>query len=390
MKYMNIGKDILKRLKSHGHEAYFVGGFVRDKMLDIISNDIDITTSATPEEVTDLFDFVKNTGAKFGTVTIIIDSFRFEVTTFRSEGRYINNRKPSEVTFSTDVKDDLKRRDFTMNAIIMDEDENYSDYFNGIEDINNRIIKTINDPSERFLEDALRMLRAFRFSSKLGFDIEANTLNALKENKTLIKNISIERIMVELEKIFKGAFKNKALKYMVETDFHKELFGLDKGIEYLSEFIGEVTPIEAFIVSFVLNDFEDVWRFSNKNMRLIHAVLNLHEVTKDLEFNKYIMFSNGLDSCLLSNRISVILGYKDQEEDIRRINDSLIVKDVCDLKFKGQDILALTTLKKRSIIALVIDDLLYNVIMEILPNEYGVLKEFALKRVEELQKDLER
>lgn len=389
MNIFETGKEVIKCIKSHDKEAYFVGGYVRDLYLNRTSQDIDITTSATPEEVISYFSNVKNTGKKYGSVTVLKGEFKYEVTTFRMDGAYINNRKPEEVTFTKSLEEDLKRRDFTMNALVMDENEEVIDLFGGRQDIDNQIIRSIGDPFKRFEEDALRMLRAFRFSSQLGFDIDQDTLNALEAQKHLIQNISIERVMVELSKLFVGPYKEKAIQYIVQTNFHKELYGLEQGLEFLQEVSTEYSPLEAFTACFILNDIDDVWKFSNREMKVILRVITLHEVTKEGIWNKYILFSNGLDICLLTNKVSVLLGYKDQAKEIEDIWNSLLVHDVCDLKFKGQDILELTNLRKRSVIALVIDDLLYNVIMEIMPNEYEVLKEFALQRVEELQQEME-
>ena len=389
MNFFETGKEVIRIIKSHDKEAYFVGGYVRDLYLNRESKDIDITTSATPEEVMSYFHNVKNTGKKYGTVTVLKGEFKYEVTTYRMDGPYVSNRKPEDVTYTESLEEDLKRRDFTMNAIVLDENEKVVDLFGGRKDIENQVIRSIGDPNKRFTEDALRMLRAFRFSSQLGFDIDQATLEALQTQRHLIKNISIERVMVELSKLFVGPYKQKAIKYLVETNFHKELYGLEEGLEFLQNVSLDYIPIEAFTACFILNDIEDIWKFSNREMKLMLRVINLHEVTKDGKWNKYILFSNGIEICLLTNKISVLLGYEDQSIDIQGIWDSLLVKDVCDLKFKGQDILQLTNLRKRSVIALVIDDLLYNVIMEIMPNDYEVLKEFALKRVEELQQKME-
>ncbi|AIO18682.1 CCA-adding enzyme [Candidatus Izimaplasma bacterium HR1] len=387
-RYFENAKGILKRLKSKGYDAYIVGGYVRDKVIGLKSDDIDITTSATPEEVDEVFENVKNTGRKFGGVTVIIDDHKYEVTTFRLEGEYAKHRYPKDVSFSKEVFDDIKRRDFTMNALYMDENENINDKFNGLKDIEDKIIRTINDPKERLNEDALRILRAFRFVSKLGFDIELETLAAITSLKHLVKTVTIERIMVELDKIFNGDYQKKAIKYLVKTGISEELYGIDKGLEYISNIKEFVYPLEVFIISDILGDLEDTWRFSNNNYRLIKQVVNLHEVTKENEFNKYILFSNKLDPCLLTNRINVLLGYKDQKQFIMDMYKDMPVMDVCDLKFKGQDILALTTMNNRRLISLVIDDLLYNVIMGIMPNEYEVLKQFSLRRVAELQKEM--
>jgi tRNA nucleotidyltransferase (CCA-adding enzyme) len=389
--YLNKAKKILHTLKQHNHDAFIVGGFVRDHVIGLASNDIDITTSATPEEVIALFDNVKNTGRKFGGVTVIIDQDTFEVTTFRLDGEYQNHRHPTEVSFSKNIYDDLKRRDFTMNALYMDESGHIMDQFDGKKDIELKLIRTINDPNERFHEDALRILRAFRFVGKIGFDIEQETLQAITNLKHLIKSISIERVMIELGKIFESKHQKKAIKYMIETGVTKELYGLHTGLKYISNEIQEhLYPIEIFIICFALEEYQDVWRFSNKQYRLIEKVLNLHEVTKDNEFNKFILFSNKLDPCLLTNRINVLLGYQDQRDFIMQMYHEMPVMDVCDLAFKGQDILALTSMKNTRLIGLVIDDLLYNVIMGIMPNEYETLKAFALERVAELQTEWEK
>lgn len=384
--YINQGKQIIKHLNANGYEAYFVGGAVRDYQLGLNFTDVDITTNATPEEVIHLFKHVKETGKKYGSVTVLLDDYKYEVTTYRHDGVYTDNRRPETVTYSKSIIDDLKRRDFTMNAIIMDENFVVYDHFNGLQDIKDQIIRTIHNPQDRFTEDALRMLRAFRFVSKLGFDIENRTLSAIKDCKDLIKNIAIERVMVELDKIFSGPFRNKALLYMKETKFDEELYGIHQGLQYIQTIEEPLSSIETFIICFIKGEWDNIWRFSNKQGRLIKQVINLHEVTKEDVFNEFIVFVNSQEICLLVNKINVLLGYPDQEDLIQQIGNNLVVKDVCDLAFKGQDILQLTTLKKRSIIALVIDDLLYNVIMRIMPNEYETLKEFALKRVEELQR----
>lgn len=387
-KHFEKAKEVLIKLHAAGYAAYFVGGYVRDLLLGIESEDIDITTNATPEEVIALFKHVKETGKKYGSVTVLMGKDKYEVTTFRSDGDYIDNRHPEVVTFSEDIMDDLSRRDFTINAIIMDEHQEISDHYNSIEDLHNKIIRTINDPSKRFKEDSLRMLRAFRFVSKLGFDIEKRTLEAIVESSHLIKNISIERVMVELDKTFRGAYRTKALKYMIDTGVVKELYGLEKGIKFISTIDSLLTPIEAFIICFVMDDFEDVWRFSNKHKRLIKQIMDLHEVTKEDIFNKFIVYVNGLDTCLLANKINTVLGFKDQAQLIKKLDKALPIHDVCDLMFKGQDIMWLTPLRKKSWIGIIVDDLKYNVIMGYLPNDYEILKKYALKKVDELIQEM--
>ncbi|MFW5864623.1 MAG: CCA tRNA nucleotidyltransferase, partial [Candidatus Izemoplasmataceae bacterium] len=216
-KTLQNGKRILKKLHASGYEAFFVGGFVRDSLLNLPTKDIDITTNATPLEVKDLFNKVISTGEKYGTVTVVIDNTPFEVTTYRSEQAYHDYRRPSGIQFAKTLKEDVSRRDFTINQLIMDVDGDIIDYFDGLNDLKNGIIKTINDPYERFKEDALRMMRAFRFVAKLGFKIEENTLKAITSSRDLLKEIAIERIQDELIKLFDEPYKQHAISAMQET-----------------------------------------------------------------------------------------------------------------------------------------------------------------------------
>lgn len=194
-------RDILNKLIENNFEAYIVGGCVRDVVLNEEPKDYDITTSAKPENVINLFDKVILTGLKHGTVTVVVNNQNYEVTTFRIDGEYKDKRHPKEVKFVKNLKEDLSRRDFTINAMAYNDIEGFKDYFNGIEDLKNKIIKTVGDPEKRFLEDALRMLRAIRFSAQLDFKIEEDTLNAIKKLKNNVKNISKERTREEFNKI---------------------------------------------------------------------------------------------------------------------------------------------------------------------------------------------
>jgi tRNA nucleotidyltransferase (CCA-adding enzyme) len=194
-------KFIIDTLINSGYEAYIVGGCVRDSILQKYPKDWDITTKANPEEVMKLFDKVVLTGLKHGTVTVMINNEGYEVTTYRTDGEYEDNRHPKEVKFVSSLKEDLARRDFTINAMAYSEKDGLVDYFGGIQDLNNKIIKTVGEPKKRFNEDALRMLRAIRFSAQLNFKIDENVLYMIKELKYNIKNISKERIREEFNKI---------------------------------------------------------------------------------------------------------------------------------------------------------------------------------------------
>lgn len=193
--------DIIEELMRHGFEAYAVGGCVRDMVLGREPEDWDITTSATPQEVKKIFRRTVDTGIAHGTVTVLVDKDHYEVTTYRLDGEYEDNRHPKEVCFTSSLAEDLKRRDFTINAMAYNEKEGFTDLFGGMEDLKKGLIRCVGSAEERFDEDALRILRAVRFCAQLGFDIEEDTMNAIRAKVSHLRNISAERIRVELTKL---------------------------------------------------------------------------------------------------------------------------------------------------------------------------------------------
>ena len=192
---------IIKRLQEHGYDAYAVGGCVRDSLLGRIPADWDITTSAKPMEVKALFKRTVDTGLQHGTVTVLLDKEGFEVTTYRIDGEYEDSRHPKEVIFTGKLEEDLKRRDFTINAMAYNDREGLVDVFGGARDLKQQVIRCVGEPRERFTEDALRILRAVRFSAQLGFMIEEDTAKAAGELAHTLNKISAERIHTELVKL---------------------------------------------------------------------------------------------------------------------------------------------------------------------------------------------
>lgn len=193
---------VMFRLENKGFEAFLVGGCVRDLSLRRQSKDFDVTTNATPDQVQTIFTNTISVGAKFGVVVVVMDGVQVEVATYRADGAYTDGRRPEEVVYSKSAKEDVVRRDFTMNGLLMNSYGDIIDHVGGQEDIDLGIIRAIGDPNVRFAEDALRMLRAVRFAAQLGFEIEAKTLEAIRDNARLLKVISRERVAVELFKIF--------------------------------------------------------------------------------------------------------------------------------------------------------------------------------------------
>ena len=192
---------IIRELMAHGFEAYAVGGCVRDSILGRQPGDWDITTSARPEQVKQIFHRTVDTGIEHGTVTVLVDKEAYEVTTYRVDGEYEDHRHPKEVTFTASLEEDLKRRDFTINAMAYNPKTGLVDIFEGVEDLKRKVIRCVGDPRERFDEDALRILRAIRFSAQLGFEIDEVTKMAMTEKADTLKDVSAERIRVELVKL---------------------------------------------------------------------------------------------------------------------------------------------------------------------------------------------
>ena len=220
---------IVGKIREHGYEAFAVGGCVRDTLLGREPGDWDITTSAKPEEVKAIFGKTVDTGLQHGTVTVIRNREGYEVTTYRIDGEYHDGRHPDSVEFTSNLKEDLKRRDFTINAMAYSHETEIVDEFGGMEDLDNKIIRCVGLAHDRFTEDALRILRAIRFAAQLGFEIEDETYKAISDIAPNLKKVSKERIQVELTKLLLSDYPEKMA--MVEAT------GIS---QYVTEQFGEV------------------------------------------------------------------------------------------------------------------------------------------------------
>ncbi len=317
-------KEILNRFHKNGFEAFCVGGAVRDSVMDVPVGDWDITTSALPHQTKEIFSDCKtiDTGLKHGTVTVLINKIPFEITTYRIDGEYQDNRHPEGVLFTENLSEDLKRRDFTINALAYNEEVGLVDLFSGQDDIYNSIIKTVGDPSTRFNEDGLRIMRALRFSSSLGFKIDEETSKAIHENKDLLKNISAERLQVELIKLICG--KN-AFNVLMEYP------------DVLGVFIPEILPCVGF-TQYGKKHAYDVWEHichtvdtipPEKDLRLTMLLHDLGKIPThklndngDSTFKNHAMVGGEMAKEILTrlkfdkktiNRVSYLVSYHDFE-----------------------------------------------------------------------------
>lgn len=385
---------VLDILNNHGHKAFFVGGFVRDYLLHIPTDDIDIATDATPGEVAAVFPLTKPTGVKYGTVTVFVGKYKFEVTTFRKEGGYIDYRHPETIYFSDSLEEDLKRRDFTINAMAMSAQMEVIDPFNGRDDLKKRLIRAVGDPNERFQEDALRILRAFRFVAKLGFSLEEKTSQALVKSIGLLEKIASERIIGELEKIISYPKAHLALKMMHEHQMGDAIKDLKKALELIStRTFYNLSVWEFYALSFYLMGYTDIpkeWRFSNKERKHIAVLTELVQATIDKPFSRLLVYRYGLDLCLSANRILMYLGQPTNQEDaVCDIWNSLPIRSSRELDFGAEDIKTGWPEIDERLIGSTIDEVVNAVVIGKLQNNKDEILEYVKKILEKKRTELE-
>jgi tRNA nucleotidyltransferase (CCA-adding enzyme) len=366
-------KDALKIitiLKKAGFEAYLVGGVVRDYFLKMPFNDIDITTSAKPWEVEKLFHKTKPTGLKFGTVTVFMASKEYEVTTFREDFDYLDSRHPNRIVFTDKADVDVKRRDFTINGLLMDSDLNLLDFVGGKKDLDYKIIKAIGDPNIRFKEDALRILRAFYFVSKLGFEIEEETLNSIKENRFSIYEIAFERVLNEITKLLNEKHQIKALKYILDCQVDEVLPGLSDGIKYLVKNDLALKTDRFFCLAFTLNgSVPNYWRFSNKYLNYYQKVVELANLTTKI--SSFELYNYGINISSMANHINLLLNRTTQTQDeVNELYKKMPIKSVLDLAITAEEIIKIKNKKAGAWLKKVQDKLIAEIISGQLENKY--------------------
>ena len=378
MTYLEAGLEVLKLMEMNGYEAYFVGGFVRDFILDYEPNDIDIATNALPEQLSNIFEVIK-TGIKYNSITIVYEGYHFEATTYRIEGAYIDNRHPI-YQIASNLTDDLKRRDFTINAMAMNKDYLIIDLFDGQKDIQNKLIKTVYDPHRRFSEDALRMLRACYFSAKLGFEIDKETLNAMRKLGHLVQSLSQDRISWELEKLINSKYVNIGIKYLVDTNIAPYLSYFKNGIYILNS----KNKISFSWVEFLAICFYD--NVNNLNEIHLKSVLSNKvkqaiELAKKQPKNAYTnidLFDYGKEVALISNKLNIVFNNsKDNTKNIEKNYDTLAIHTLMELAIKGQDIIDNIKLENNKMVSVILQDVKEKVLLNKLENN----KECILKYI---------
>ena len=318
---LDIALKLLEEITSHGFQAYIVGGFVRDYILGIDSNDIDINTNATPKEIKDIFDSCLP-NEDYGSVTVIKKGVRFEITTFRKEMNYLDNRRPSQIEYIDDLYQDLLRRDFTINTLCMNKDGEIIDFLGGRSEIDNRVVKTVGNAKTRFEEDSLRILRAVRFATLLDFELDKETKEAIIETRELLRNLSYYRKKEELDKIFGSSNADRGIQLLLDL-------GLNKYLEL--DNLNKVTCTSSLIGVWSILNVVDKYPFNSNEKELIK---NINEAFLLNNLDPMALYKYGLYVNSVAGEIKGL--------DIKNITESynnLVIQSRRDLDITSDDIM---------------------------------------------------
>ena len=381
---------VMQQLVDAGYEAYFVGGSVRDMLLHKPISDVDIATSATPQEVKEIFSHTVDVGIEHGTVMVIYHKEGYEVTTFRTEEGYEDFRHPDKVTFVRSLEEDLKRRDFTINALAIGIDDQLIDFFDGIGDLERQCIRCVGDAKERFNEDALRMFRAVRFVGQLGFQIEEETKNAISLLKMNLSKVAVERMKVEFEKMIQSGHRKEALQLFVETSLYQAcpLFdGKGEILLKLAEFpIKEMSVLQAWILfvdALNLSDKEVThllksWKSSNEQIRDVLVGYKTYRARKEDEWNFFLAYDCPYKVACEVEQLLIAQGKSESMRELEGTYQSLPICSMNDIHLNGHDIIRILKLdKKGPIIGQVLKTVEKMILEQSISNDAEVLETYV-------------
>ena len=351
--------EVLNKLSQNGYLAYIVGGYPRDTLLGKTTKDIDICTNARPIEIMELFDTEAMSDVKYGSVKVIYKNYKFDVTTFRKDIKYEDNRKPIKIKYIDDLKKDLLRRDFTINTICIDKDGNYVDLLDARSDIDNKIIKTVGNPRYRLKEDSLRILRAIRFASILDFEIDDKTKNYIVKYGYLLKNLSGSRKKEELNKIFSSVNKDKSKKLLIDLGIDKWL-----GIKNMKD----VLMCDDIIGIWSQLELEEEIPMTKSEKELIK---NIREMFK-LDINSYSVYKYGL---YVSTVVGSIKGVSYKK--INDIHKNLRIYSRSDINIKAMDIANILNKEPGNYLSDILLDIENKIVMNEIDNEHDILCEYV-------------
>ena len=353
----NTALELLSKLNESNFKAYIVGGFPRDLYINKKSTDVDICTNATPKEIKEIFKESKINSEQYGSVSLIFKNVRFEITTFRKEKKYENNRYPIKIKYINNLIDDLSRRDFTINTLCIDSNGNYIDLLNAKKDIDNKIIKCVGDSNKKIKEDILRSLRAIRFATILNFKLDDKLKNAIKKNKNLLKKLSYYRKKEELEKIFSSSNCKYGLNLIEELELG-EVLNINTDIIITTSSLGMWAQLDVLdIYPFTKNEKETI-----KNIKL---------ALKEDILDNNTLYKYGLYVCTLVGEIKNI----DRVKIVKKYNE-LPIFSVKDIAIKANQICEILNKEKGHFIKEIYKDLEFKILNNVLKNDFNTIKEY--------------
>lgn len=355
---MNV-VNVLERIEENGFEAYIVGGYVRDYLLGIESRDIDICTNARVKELLDIFSDINVTSNEYGAVKIITNKLRIDITTYRRDLKYNGDRRKVEIEYVDNLIDDINRRDFTMNTLCMNKDKNIIDILGGQEDIEKQVIRCVGNIDDRINEDPLRMLRAVRFATTLGFTIEEELYRKLKENANLISQLSRERIKEELTKILVSKNAIMGLNMLKDLGFLPYV-----GINYKDDIV-QVADICGMYSQLEILEELPFSKGEKENIKIIKNILKYGIIDDN------VLFSYGL---YLSMVAGDILGI--DKDVIADIDKNLVIRRIKDIEISSEEICEILKCKPGKVISEVYDELKNVILRRELVNSNGSIREY--------------
>ncbi|QCK71782.1 CCA tRNA nucleotidyltransferase [Streptococcus pyogenes] len=381
---------ILTKIKEAGYEAYFVGGSVRDVLLERPIHDVDIATSSYPEETKAIFNRTVDVGIEHGTVLVLENGGEYEITTFRTEDVYVDYRRPSQVSFVRSLEEDLKRRDFTVNALALDENGQVIDKFRGLIDLEQKRLRAVGKAEERFEEDALRIMRGFRFAASLDFDIEAATFEAMSSHSPLLEKISVERSFTEFDKLLMAPHWRKGISAMIACQAYDYLPGLKQQEAGLNHLIVSLKDNFTFsdhhqawayvMISLAIEDpksFLKAWKTSNDFQRYVTKLIALYRIRQERSFEKLDIYQYGKEMASLVEGLRKAQSLSVDMDHIEALDQALAIHNKYDIVLNGSHLIKDFGMKPGPQLGLMLEKVELAIVEGRLDNDFTTIEAFV-------------
>ncbi|EJN93761.1 CCA tRNA nucleotidyltransferase [Streptococcus ratti] len=387
---------VLEKIKAAGFEAYFVGGSVRDALLGQPIHDVDIASSSYPAETKKIFPRTVDIGIEHGTVLVLENGHEYEITTFRTEDVYVDYRRPSQVSFVRSLEEDLKRRDFTINAFALNERSQVIDKFNGLADLGQKRLRAVGNAAERFNEDALRIMRGLRFTASLDFDIEEETFTAMKEHAPLLEKISVERSFIEFDKLLLAPYWRKGIDYLIVSQAYDYLPFLQDSADKWQKLLKDLpedftfTSSEQAWASVLLyldikniKSFLKSWKTSNDFQKTVEKLLAIYRLRQERQIEKADVYHYGASLLMLVEELRQAQGLVVDFERIKELDAALTIHDKHEIVVRGGDLIVAFALKPGPNLGKILNQIESFIVDGNLANERQAILDFVRREIKE-------